>query len=109
MAARSSCSSRCRRAISRVMVDRLTLKVAATSALGIPRAAAATMRCRRSMEYALIFHSMPQPSMFLPAAVGRLFHCSRCPNLIAMVSDASTSVTRRQILRSMMHFFRVNL
>jgi hypothetical protein len=51
------------------MVDRLTLKVAATSALGIPRAAAATMRCRRSMEYALIFHSMPQPSMFLPAAV----------------------------------------
>ncbi len=70
MAARSSCSSRCRRAISRVMVDRLTLKVAATSALGIPRAAAATMRCRRSMEYALIFHSMPQPSMFLPAAVG---------------------------------------
>ena len=52
------------------MVDMLTRKVAATSACFIPPAIAATIRCRKSSEYAFIHKSISDPSILLPTAVG---------------------------------------
>ena len=66
MAANASSALRRVRASKRLIVDKLTPKVAATCVRGIPRSTAATIRWRRSIEYAFINHSMPQVQHLCP-------------------------------------------